>query len=154
MNQSRFRSPELLRLAAGQGCTLRLPGCTGGPCVSAHSNQAKHGKGRSQKADDCFVAHACDHCHREIDQGKSMTRAEKFEAWERGHIETLPRLFRGVMETSVAHKPKVKERGGSSLSSDKILKHRSPEEIAREQSVRNLAGDIDMTHIPFRKVGS
>jgi hypothetical protein len=46
------------------------------------------------------------------------------------------------------------KRGGGSLSSDKILKHRSPEEIAREQSVRNLAGDIDMTHIPFRKVGA
>ena len=80
MSADRFRSPELLRVAAGQSCTLRLPGCTGGPCVSAHSNQAKHGKGRSVKADDCFIAHACDRCHREIDQGKNLTRAEKFEA--------------------------------------------------------------------------
>jgi hypothetical protein len=120
MNSWRFRSQELLRLAAGQSCTLRLEGCTGGPCVSAHSNQAKHGKGRSVKADDCFVAHACDHCHREIDQGKNLTRAEKFEAWERGHIETLPRLFRSLMKT-VESRPRVKERSASALSSSKIL---------------------------------
>lgn len=86
----------------------------------------KHGKGKSVKADDCFVAHACDHCHREIDQGKKLTRAEKFEAWERGHIETLPRLFRSLMKT-VESRPRVKERAGSNLSSSKILKHKYSE---------------------------
>jgi hypothetical protein len=123
VNTERFRSPELLRLAAGESCTLRLSGCTGGPCVSAHSNQAKHGKGRSVKADDCFIAHACDHCHREIDQGKNLSRAEKFEAWDRGFIETLPRLFRSLMQT-VESRPRVKERNRSNLSSSKILPRR------------------------------
>jgi hypothetical protein len=88
------------------------------------------------------------------------------KAWRIGHPnefdainETLRRVARlraGQPQKSAPQlrsKPAAK-RGGSSLSSDKILKHRSPEEIAREQSVRNLAGDIDMTHIPFRKVGA
>jgi hypothetical protein len=120
VSAERLRSPELLALAADQECTIGLPGCTKGPCVSAHSNQAKHGKGKSVKADDCFVAHACDFCHREIDQGKNLTRAEKFEAWERGHIKTLPRLFRALMQVQ-ASRPRVKQHSGTALTSSKIV---------------------------------
>jgi hypothetical protein len=116
----RLRSPELLALAAGEECTIGLPGCLKGPCVSAHSNQAKHGKGKSVKADDCFIAHACAFCHREIDQGKSLTRTEKFEAWERGHIKTLPRLFRALMQVQ-ASRPRVKQHSGTALTSSKIV---------------------------------
>jgi len=120
---TRFRSPELLGLAADETCTIRLPGCQQGPCVSAHSNQAKHGKGRGVKADDCFIAHACDACHREIDQGHKLTREEKFAAWERGHIETLPRLFRALMRP-IEQRPRTRERVGSNLSSSKIVPRR------------------------------
>lgn len=123
MNTTRFRSPELLRLAAGETCTVELAGCLGGPCVSAHSNQAKHGKGKSVKADDCFIAHACPFCHYEIDQGKRLTREEKFEAWERGHIKTLPRLFRALMRP-IEQRPRTRERIGSNLSSSKIVPRR------------------------------
>jgi hypothetical protein len=60
MSVDKFRSPELLRLAAGKDCTLRIQGiCVTGPCVSAHSNQSLHGKSKSAKADDCFIAWAC-----------------------------------------------------------------------------------------------
>lgn len=103
-----FRSPELLRLAAGHECTLRIEGvCQRGPCVSAHSNQACHGKGRSIKAHDCFIAWACDACHRELDQGKRFTRAEKVDIWTRGHNETLPLLLREALGESAARKPRA-----------------------------------------------
>jgi hypothetical protein len=103
-----FRSPELLRLAAGHDCTLRIEGlCVTGPCVSAHSNQSCHGKGRSIKAHDCFIAFACDPCHRELDQGKRFTREQKIEIWTRGHNETLPILMAEILETKAERRPRA-----------------------------------------------
>jgi hypothetical protein len=73
------------------------------------------------KADDCFIAFACDHCHRELDQGKNHSRTKKAFVWERGHIETLPILFRLVMGQEIVNRPRPRERTGSNLSSSKIL---------------------------------
>lgn len=42
------------------------------------------------KAHDCFVVPACRACHRELDQGRTMTRDEKREAWERAYWEFVP----------------------------------------------------------------
>jgi len=120
-----FRSPELLAIARTQRCTLRLSGCIGGPCVAAHSNQAKHGKGKSIKAHDCFIAFACDPCHRELDQGKNYSRAEKEAAFERAHIESLPILFRAVMREPSARRPTVKACKRSNLSTSKTLPRRN-----------------------------
>ena len=126
----------------------------------AHRNE---GKGKSMKVSDAECAALCAICHPEIDQGRTMTRAERRAELDRCIVLTHSALAdRGILliagqpqksAPQLRSKPATK-RGGSSLSSDKILKHRSPEEIAREQSVRNRAGDIDMTHIPFRKVGA
>lgn len=103
-----FRSPELLKLAAGHECTLRIEGvCARGPCVSAHSNQSCHGKGRSIKAHDCFIAFGCDPCHREIDQGKRFTRQQKIDIWTRGHNETLPILMREILEQKFERRPRA-----------------------------------------------
>jgi hypothetical protein len=103
-----FRSPELLRLAAGHECTLRIEGvCQRGPCVSAHSNQSIHGKGRGIKAHDCFIAWGCAPCHAELDQGKNLTRAQKIEVWNRGHIETLPLLMLEALGEKTARKPRA-----------------------------------------------
>ena len=62
------------------------------PCVrcgnpdsqAAHSNSAKHGKGRSIKASDAFVIPLCAICHAAFDQFKLGNRAESeamFEKW-------------------------------------------------------------------------
>ena len=75
------RNPHLLRMARGQPCLLRLPGCDGGGAttVAAHSNAHRHGKAMGRKADDCFSVQACFSCHVALDQGPA-SRAEK-ETW-------------------------------------------------------------------------
>ena len=62
------------------------------PCVrcgnpnsqAAHSNSAKHGKGRGIKASDEFTVPLCHSCHSQFDQFKLGSREENekmFEAW-------------------------------------------------------------------------
>lgn len=72
-------------LCRGQPCYLAIPGvCCRDPAtvVPAHSNQARHGKGRGIKAFDAFTIPACWACHAEIDSGKRFTREEKFALWD------------------------------------------------------------------------
>lgn len=95
-----YRNRKLLDLSYQFPCQLQLPCCEGGDCGEpAHSNQAKHGKGGAMKAHDCYFVPACRACHRELDQGRTMTRDEKREAWERGFWRTLPMLWEsGLIE--------------------------------------------------------
>ncbi len=62
------------------------------PCVrcgnpnsqAAHSNSAKHGKGRGIKASDAFVIPLCAICHAAFDQYKLGNREQSeamFEKW-------------------------------------------------------------------------
>ncbi|WP_180163637.1 hypothetical protein [Acinetobacter sp. YH12069] len=62
------------------------------PCVrcgnpnsqAAHSNSAKHGKGRSIKASDEFTVPLCHSCHSQFDQFDLGNREESeklFEGW-------------------------------------------------------------------------
>ena len=62
------------------------------PCIrcgnpnsqAAHSNSAKHGKGRSIKASDLFTIPLCAICHAAFDRFELGTRAESeamFEKW-------------------------------------------------------------------------
>ena len=62
------------------------------PCVrcgnpnsqAAHSNSAKHGKGRGIKASDAFVIPLCAICHAAFDRFELGNRAESevmFEKW-------------------------------------------------------------------------
>lgn len=82
-------------------CYLRIPRvCEGGSAGEpAHSNQPRHGKGGSIKAHDCFVVPACRSCHREFDQGRSMTRDEKRELWESAFFEYLPKAMTALRES-------------------------------------------------------
>lgn len=89
-----YRNRELLDLAYAIPCQLNLPGCDGGVGEPAHSNQSRHGKGGSIKAHDCFFASGCRSCHREIDQGKTMSREEKFDVWQRAYERTMLELWR------------------------------------------------------------
>lgn len=62
------------------------------PCIrcgnpdsqAAHSNSAKHGKGRGIKSSDLFVIPLCFKCHAAFDRFELGTRAESeamFEKW-------------------------------------------------------------------------
>lgn len=64
-----------------------------GTVTWAHSNQSKHGKGKSIKASDIYVAALCAACHQYVDQGLS-TRAERIALWEAAHKRTVSEASR------------------------------------------------------------
>ena len=95
-----IRSPALLKACRLIPCTNC--GRDDGTVCAAHSNQAKHGKGRSIKASDVFVAALCHLCHMDLDQGAHMSRAEREDKWERCHVFTVNELVRlGLWPESV-----------------------------------------------------
>ena len=69
-------------------------GIDDGTVCGAHSNQSKHGKGRGIKASDVFCASLCHSCHMEVDQGRSMTRADREFVWNEAHRRTVSELMR------------------------------------------------------------
>lgn len=69
-------------------------GVADGTVCAAHSNQARHGKGRSIKASDIFVASLCTKCHSDLDQGSGMDRAERAGMWDNAHRNTVAVLVR------------------------------------------------------------
>lgn len=94
MSDHNFRSRDLLDLAYQLPCMFGLLGiCEGGKGEPCHSNQARHGKGKSLKAHDCFFAAGCRACHRELDQGTRFTREEKEAIWQDAFERTLLTLF-------------------------------------------------------------
>lgn len=66
------------------------------PCVrcgnpnsqAAHSNSAKHGKGRGIKASDAFVIPLCFKCHAAFDTFQLGNRAESEAMFEKWLIKT------------------------------------------------------------------
>lgn len=83
----------MLTACKGELCYLRIPGvCIGGTetVVPAHSNQAKHGKGMSIKAEDQYTVPACMACHVAIDQSAQFTKQEKFAFWDRAFLAWEP----------------------------------------------------------------
>lgn len=88
-----IRSPALLKACRSIPCTNC--GRDDGTVVAAHSNQAKHGKGRGIKASDVFVASLCHVCHAELDQGSLMSRSDRERMWNACHKQTLRELVRG-----------------------------------------------------------
>jgi hypothetical protein len=79
---------EILRQSPCQEC-----GRSDGTVVAAHSNQLRDGKGRGIKAHDYRVAALCYSCHMNLDQGKSLDKAERVEIWEEAHRKTIAWLF-------------------------------------------------------------
>lgn len=57
----------------------------------AHSNV---GKGMGLKAPDCLTAALCPACHHEIDNGKAMSREERWAEMNRAIVLTLGELVR------------------------------------------------------------
>lgn len=86
-----YRNKKLLESVRESPC--QICGAQDGTVVAAHSNQNKDGKGMGIKAHDYRIAALCYRCHMEIDQGQSMTKQQKFEAWDDAHRRTIGWLF-------------------------------------------------------------
>jgi hypothetical protein len=86
-----YRNPKLLEVVREAPCMSC--GAQDGTVVAAHSNQLRDGKGRSIKAHDFRIAALCYRCHADIDQGATMSREERREAWETAHRATIGWLF-------------------------------------------------------------
>lgn len=86
-----IRSKQILEACRSMAC--QHCGARDGTVVAAHSNQAKHGKGRGIKASDQFVAALCFRCHQEVDQGQ-MDKATRLAIWDAAHEKTKAILER------------------------------------------------------------
>lgn len=86
-----YRNEKLKRAVASLPCQV----CSAqGRTQASHSNQLRDGKGMGIKAHDYRIAALCVECHADIDQGKSMSKAEKFALWDEAHRSTMGELFR------------------------------------------------------------
>lgn len=85
------RSKPLLKACRAIAC--QHCGCDDGTVCAAHSNQSQHGKGKSIKASDIYVASLCFACHSELDQGSRLSRDERVEMWTAAHRKTVRLLL-------------------------------------------------------------
>ena len=86
---SYFRSKAHLKNVASlpcQNCGIE------GQTQAAHSNWAEHGKGRSIKASDEFVAALCQTCHAELDQGQHLSKEQRRQMWDQAYERTKEKL--------------------------------------------------------------
>lgn len=86
-----YRNPKLLKAVASLPC--QNCGIDDGTTVAAHSNQLRHGKGRSLKAHDWAVCSLCYSCHSELDQGAKLSKSERIEMWQSAWEKTIKELF-------------------------------------------------------------
>ena len=61
-----------------------------GATQAAHRNE---GKGMGLKNSDALIAALCVDCHRELDQGRTMSRDERRDFWNRAYIRTIQALI-------------------------------------------------------------
>jgi hypothetical protein len=84
-----FRSKKHLKNVASLACQhCGLEGST----QAAHSNQLKHGKGRSLRASDEYTAALCVNHHYEIDQGSNLTKQQRIDMWNDAYQKTVNQL--------------------------------------------------------------
>ena len=87
MANKAFRSESFRRLVASLPCQH----CGAhGRTQAAHRNE---GKGMGIKTSDALVAALCFECHAELDNGKSMTKVERRDFWNRVYISTIKTLI-------------------------------------------------------------
>jgi hypothetical protein len=92
-----YRNKKLLEAVRQLPC--QVCGIEDGTIVAAHSNQLRHGKGKSIKAHDWAIAAMCHTCHTQIDQGGLYDKQTRFGLWDRAFERTLHLLWeRGIIE--------------------------------------------------------
>lgn len=84
-----FRSESLRRAVASLPCQA----CgREGATQAAHNNQLADGKGMGIKSSDATCMALCIDCHRVLDQGGTMTKAERHEYENEMNLKTLRKL--------------------------------------------------------------
>ena len=81
-----FKSEKFRRLVT----TLPCQHCGAHGTQAAHRNQ---GKGVSLKTSDALVVALCLSCHSNLDQGKSMDRAERRAFWDDAYIRQMQTMI-------------------------------------------------------------
>lgn len=82
-----YRSEPLRRAVAGLPCQH---------CGRHDATQAAHrneGKAMGMKTSDALIAALCVDCHRELDQGRDMSKAERRDMWNRAAVRTYQALI-------------------------------------------------------------
>jgi hypothetical protein len=96
-----YRNLRLLATANKQDCTLMFlhsGGHNPATTVACHSNQSQHGKGKSIKAHDCYIAYGCDNCHTILDSNSVMSRLYRNEKFADAMAMTRFSMFdRGII---------------------------------------------------------
>lgn len=91
--EPRYRNGKLLYVVREISCTADWPHDCLHQSEAAHSNWSRHGKGKSIKAHDCFVAALCRNAHMELDQGSTFGREDRERIWQRCHERTFLQLW-------------------------------------------------------------
>jgi hypothetical protein len=86
-----YRNKKLLEVVRESPC--QMCGAQDGTIVAAHSNQLRDGKGRGLKSHDYRISALCHICHHQIDQGFTLSKEERVNAWEDAHRKTIGWLF-------------------------------------------------------------
>jgi hypothetical protein len=86
-----IRNKKHLQAVAALSCQLCF---IEGQTQASHSNQSKHGKGRSIKASDEFTAALCQTCHAKIDQGRTLTQTQRESMWDLAFERTKQLLIK------------------------------------------------------------
>lgn len=88
-----YHEPKYLAACRGEPCYLQIPGVCRGEresVVPCHANWSAYGKGMGIKAKDTYTVPGCFRCHQCLDQGFSLTDAEKRATWEWAYNRWLP----------------------------------------------------------------
>jgi hypothetical protein len=83
-----YRNKKLLELCRELPC--QVCGRNNGTVVAAHRNE---GKGIGLKVSDALVASLCFECHSEMDNGKTLTKEERRDMWNRAYINTIQQFI-------------------------------------------------------------
>ena len=87
-----YRNPKLIKLLRELPC--QCCGRLSETVCAAHRNE---GKGMGIKVSDALVAAMCSTCHFELDNGKSLTKEERRDMWNRAFIGTMKYLIEHEM---------------------------------------------------------
>ena len=97
-----YRNAKILKFCHDSGgCTIESPYCDGGSTVPAHSNASDDGKGKGIKADDIFVAKACNSCHDFVDRRGKNWKAHYDTEIQWYHDRGIKRTIRQLLDAGI-----------------------------------------------------
>lgn len=135
-------SQKLRASAAGEVCTLAIPGvCNGNPETSVLCHAPSEIKGMGNKSHDFHAAIGCNDCHDALDQHR-LTKADELFHWLRGIARTQALWFdRGLLIVGGVDPDRPKKRPGkkSKWASREIPSR--PLRYSLDQPGQNREGD-------------